>query len=370
MQTGTRGTFVIRRTQTEVDGVSAAPRALLVTGASWRWTGAAVRVDGPQSLLLLAGDPAGAELRRHVARTARRLAHSVSGGALGAVSGAVRAERAGSHDLPRDDLPPLDHGVVLTDGRRSYEALLIPAAGDDPAGDLLAFVGALPPPDQELWVVRCTPPAAPKRAGGRAGPTGLICFTPGTRIATPRGPRLIETLAPGDRILTKDNGPQPVVWTGRRRLSGARLYAQPDLRPIRFRAGVFGIGRPDPDLLVSPSHRMLVQGAAARALFNAAEVLVAARDLVDGGRIRVDARLSEVTYVHILLERHQILWANGLETESFHPSGGALETIAPDQRAALFAACPDLTRDPQLYGGFARRDLTAPEAAILRHDAA
>jgi len=143
MQTGTRGTFVISWTQTEVDGVSAAPRALLVTGASWRWTGAAVRVDGPQTLLMLAGDPAGAELRRHVARTARRLAHSVSAVALGAVSGAVRTECAGSHDLPRDDLPPLDHGVVLTDGRRSYEALLIPAAGDDPAGDLLAFVGAL-----------------------------------------------------------------------------------------------------------------------------------------------------------------------------------------------------------------------------------
>jgi len=212
-------------------------------------------------------------------------------------------------------------------------------------------------------------PALPERVSDETR-AGVICFTPGTRISTPEGPRLIESLRPGDRILTKDNGPQEVLWHGQRKLTGARLYAMPHLRPIRFRAGALGIGRPDEDLLVSPQHRMLVQGAAARALFNAEEVLVAAEDLVNDRTVSVDARLREVTYVHILLEAHQIVWANGLETESFHPSATSLETIEPGQRAALFDVLPELAQNPQVYGAFARRNLSASEAAILRYDAA
>ncbi|GHD99817.1 hypothetical protein U879_10725 [Defluviimonas sp. 20V17] len=375
MQRGSRGIFVISWAQTEVDGVQGAPRGLLTTGATWRWHGSALRVDGPQSLLVLQGDPAGDALRRRAMRSASRLGR--------APAADRRTDLAGpAPRLAPEDLPPSDRAIVLTDGRHSYEALLIPATDaapdaawegaytDTPCGDLLAFDGALPPAGAELWVVRGARPPMRPRVAGRAGLAALICFTPGTEIATPRGPRRIEALMPGDRILTKDNGPQPVVWTGRRRLSGARLYAQPELRPIRFRAGAFGIGRPDPDLLVSPRHRMLVRGPAAGALFNAPEVLVAAQDLVDGGAISVDGRLAEVTYVHILLERHQIIWANGLETESFHPSGGALETLGAEDRAALFAAWPDLAWTPQAYGDFARRELSAPEAAILRHDAA
>ena len=76
-------------------------------------------------------------------------------------------------------------------------------------------------------------------------------------------------------MLKRDNGAQMVLWRGERRITGARLHAMPHLRPIRFRQNVVGHNRPAQDLLVSPHHRMLVKGAAARALFNAAEVLVA-----------------------------------------------------------------------------------------------
>ncbi|WP_305884600.1 Hint domain-containing protein, partial [Limimaricola litoreus] len=45
----------------------------------------------------------------------------------------------------------------------------------------------------------------------------VICFTAGTRIATPFGPRRAEDLAVGDLVLTRDHGPQPLRWTGSRR---------------------------------------------------------------------------------------------------------------------------------------------------------
>jgi hypothetical protein len=198
----------------------------------------------------------------------------------------------------------------------------------------------------------------------------VICFTPGTRIATPTGPRLIQTLQPGDLVLTKDDGPQPVIWTGERRMSGARLYAMPHLRPIRFRAGSLGVDRPEPDLIVSPAHRMLLKGGAAQALFGTTEVLVRAEDLVNDSSIAVDHALREVTYIHILLERHNIVFANGIETESFHPSNTALEMVDAAQREGLLAILPEIARNPETYGDYARRNLSGSEAALLRHELA
>jgi hypothetical protein len=98
--------------------------------------------------------------------------------------------------------------------------------------------------------------------------------------------------------------------------------------------------------------------------------LVAAEDLLNGSSIAIDLTLREVTYIHILLERHQVIWANGLETESFHPSNTALDTVAPEQRAGLLSLLPGLAENPHVYGDYARRNLSGSEAAILRHDLA
>ena len=42
------------------------------------------------------------------------------------------------------------------------------------------------------------------------------CFVAGTRITTPRGDVAVETLRPGDLVLTKDDGFQPLRWSGER----------------------------------------------------------------------------------------------------------------------------------------------------------
>ena len=355
MKTGSWGTFVMSWSQTEVDGLRAASPDLVAVGATWRWTGEVVRIDGPQGLLLLQEAEGGAELRRRAARMVRRL-----------VGAAVSRDRGAAAETDDDtDVP--DQGFVVTDGHQSFAISLIAVPG---TGALLLMVlGTLPPKDQDLWVVRAAL-GRDRPAAGARGAGGVICFTPDTRIATPGGPRLIRNLRPGDPILTRDNGPQEVLWMGHRRMSGARLHAMPHLRPIRFRANAMGLYRPDEDLIVSPQHRMLVKGAQAEALFNTAEVLVAAEDLTNDHSIVVDHALREVTYVHILLARHNIVWANGLETESFHPSNTELETIEPVQRGGLLQIMPEIAADPLAYGDHARRNLSGPEAAILRHELA
>lgn len=350
MAPGSRGVFVISWSQTEADGLRMPAPELLRVGAGWRWQGEAVRVDHPASVLLLEQAEGAEDLHRRAARMVRRLV-----GAAVAPDGAPPPEG-------RDTAP--EQGFVLTDGRASWTATILPVP--DSAARLVMFVGAVPPAGRDLWIVRSAVDARPLSAGLTQPEGGVICFTRGTRIATPHGPRPIEALRPGDRIDTADNGPQPILWIGQRRMSGARLYAMPHLRPVRIRALTLGDGRPQGDLLVSPQHRMLVRGAAADALFGTPEVLVRALDLVNDRSVGVDHTVREVTYVHVLLEAHQIVFANGVPAESFHPQSAALDTLDPDQRAGLMAILPD----PARYGGLVRRGLSATEAAILRHDAA
>ncbi|WP_077701365.1 Hint domain-containing protein [Thioclava nitratireducens] len=66
------------------------------------------------------------------------------------------------------------------------------------------------------------------------------CVTKGTRLATPRGPRRVESLQPGDLVTTLDDGPQPVLWCAHRRFGAEALAANPRLRPVRLQPGAFG----------------------------------------------------------------------------------------------------------------------------------
>ena len=353
MKTGCYGTFVITWRQSEIGGEADAPPEFLRVGSSWLWRGEALRVDGPRDLLILRGPEGEAELRTRAARAIARL------------TGREPADAMPGPE-PEDDPRHRTLSFSVTDGYDLWPVQVIEPRERGAAGRLLMFSGRLPPVDVELWVVSCAMP----EPGLGTGDPGVICFAAGTMIDTPRGRRAVEALRPGDLIQTRDDGAQPLLWAGTQEIGGARLFAEPHLRPVRIRAGAWGIGRPDDNLLVSPEHRMLITGRAARALFNTDEVLVAARDLIDGRAVRVAHDLGAVRYVHLLFARHQILRANGIESESFHPAVADLTRVAPGDRAALFQAMPGLAADATSYGDFARRALDRAEAAILRHDLA
>ncbi|MEM1302282.1 MAG: Hint domain-containing protein, partial [Pseudomonadota bacterium] len=282
METGFRGTFVISWSQTLIDGYDASDGALMSVGSTWRWTGRVVRVDGQDGLLRLEDAAGSSEMRRRAARRVRRL--------VGAVQ-----ENTTDIDAVDVDEPLAEQSFAVTDGRRVYVVTLIDVPGARP---LAMFVDHLPPRDQDLWVVEHRLTQVEGRTSASNGQ--MICFTPGTRLRVAAGTADVTDLRPGDLVQTKDNGLQEVLWTGQRRVTGARLHVMPDLAPVRIRAEALGSGRPDQELLVSPEHRMLVQGAVARDLFNTDEVFVGARDLVDGHAVIHDKMVRGVTYVHIL----------------------------------------------------------------------
>lgn len=193
----------------------------------------------------------------------------------------------------------------------------------------------------------------------------FICFTPGALITTPRGQVPVDMLRVGDLVITADNGLQAIRWIGSRRMSGARLQAYPDLRPIRIRQHAFGPGMPERDMWVSPQHRMLVQADRALLDHGEREVLAPAKGLLDDHRVTVDYGLKATTYIHLLFDRHEIIWANGTATESFHPGHHAMDTIEQAARDELYEIFPELRDHPGDYGPSARLSLRVRDAQAL-----
>jgi hypothetical protein len=187
-------------------------------------------------------------------------------------------------------------------------------------------------------------------------PPPIPCFVAGTLIACPDGARSVEDLSPGDTVVTRDHGPRPLLWAGARRVAGTGAFA-----PVRFAPGAIGNTRP---LLLSPQHRVLMGGWRVKLLFGEDEVLVAAKDLVDGADVTREDR-AEVTYVHLLLATHDILDAEGAAAESLHLGPYITGQLSAPARAEIAALFPDLAATAPHGPRAARRCLRAWEARLL-----
>jgi len=188
--------------------------------------------------------------------------------------------------------------------------------------------------------------------------TAIPCFVRGTLIRTPGGDVPIETLGAGDLVETRDNGPQPLRWIGSR-----RVPAEGRFRPVVIEAGTFGLHT---RLVVSPQHRVLLRHWMAELMFGEDEVLVAAKDLVNECSVRFWDAGGEVEYFHLLFDRHQIVWSEGLETESFQPGPYVMDDLEAAVRDEVLALFPQI--DPENlsgYGPAARTTLKAHEARLL-----
>ncbi|MBK4215901.1 Hint domain-containing protein [Paracoccus caeni] len=170
------------------------------------------------------------------------------------------------------------------------------------------------------------------------------CFCSGTLIGTINGDMPIETLKPGDMVATRDHGYQPIRWIGSKHLSQARLNRNPDLLPIRIRAGALGRNLPASDLLISPKHRVLVRSVIAQRMFGAFEILVAARQLLSIEGIAIADDLTEVTYFHILFDQHEVVVSNGAETESLFTGPDAMKSVGLAAQTEIFAILPELAK--------------------------
>lgn len=188
-------------------------------------------------------------------------------------------------------------------------------------------------------------------------PLAPSCFVAGTLITTPRGKVPVDSLAVGDMVMTAQNGAMPIRWIGHRRFA-----AKGALAPVCIPAGTLGNQR---DLLVSPMHRLAISGFAVEALFTLGEVLVPAQALLGSDGVYRKTG-GEVTYYHILLDSHQLLYAEGAQAESLYLGGDGSELSGFSQaaRSEVMAMFPELRMHP------ARPVVSLAEAALLTSFAA
>ena len=208
-------------------------------------------------------------------------------------------------------------------------------------------------------------------AGGRSGSVtmldgsvvnfsnieNIICFAAGTHVLTEHGERRIEDLRRGDRVVTRDSGLQPIRWISSSTVDGTGRFAPVLVDP----ASGFGGNRP---LLVSPQHRLLYDGYRAELLMGQSEVLVAAKHVINGDTIRL-APQPMVSYFHVMFDRHEVIFAEGVATESFHISDQSISAVSAPSQVELFEIFPSLRSGFGSHGQTARKCLKGHEARLL-----
>jgi Hint domain len=150
------------------------------------------------------------------------------------------------------------------------------------------------------------------KAGGKNGDVTItssettICFLAGTMVRTADGEVPVETLKRGDIVVTSDGRSIPVDWLGIQTVS-LRFADKLRVLPIRIRAGALADNVPSRDLLVSPDHALLVDGA-----------LIQAGALANGTSIVRETNVPTVlTYYHVEVEDHSLILAENTPAETF-----------------------------------------------------
>lgn len=178
----------------------------------------------------------------------------------------------------------------------------------------------------------------------------LVCiaFTTGTLITMAGGAqRPIETLVSGDRVLTRDNGPQPV-----RLVAKTTLRALGSFAPVVISAGTLGN---ESDLVVAPHHRVFLYRRGEKRIGDTAELLVQAKHLIDGEHVwRREG--GYVDYYALVFDHHEIVYAEGIPVESLQVSEATLSLMPEELTAEIRARLPDLNHAPH-FGTEAGREL-------------
>ncbi|MCK8464889.1 Hint domain-containing protein [Aliiroseovarius sp. S1339] len=246
-----------------------------------------------------------------------------------------------------------DYTIQVTDGSNTYEVGVMDwdingnGTYQWPTGEqgyFIAFLnGDIPPVNTTLTVVAVTD-------NGPSIPVSSVvpCFVAGTLIDTPSGPQKIEKLRAGDDVLTLDNGPKRIRWIGARTLSIREIVLKPKLKPIRIKAGALGANLPLRDLCVSPQHRVLVRSPIAKRMFGGEEALIPAHKLVDIPGIFTDTVDGPVTYMHLLLDSHEIVFSEGAPTESLFTGKEALKSVGDDAYDEIISLFPQLAASDYL----------------------
>ncbi|MGO4907087.1 Hint domain-containing protein [Pseudorhodobacter sp. W20_MBD10_FR17] len=234
-------------------------------------------------------------------------------------------------------------------------ALHIAAMANDAGG---YFILPLSPMGEriEYTLIRAEEPQPDERL------IDLLCisFARGTMITLGDGSQKpIERLLVGDRVLTRDHGPQALLWIGHVTLRAVGAYA-----PVVIAAGVLGN---EADLVVSQHHRMfLYQRNRAKAVPKA-EILVQAKHLVNGDTVYL-REIGFVDYYSLVFDAHEIIYAEGIPAESLMVTEATVSRLPPELAAEVKLRFPEVSHIQHFGVEAGANDLAALGLNAAKHN--
>ena len=238
------------------------------------------------------------------------------------------------------------------DGTTQEALLIVEVDRDGNAADiyLLPLAAMIPRTEYRLVGIDTETPLQ------KFAQVACVSFTRGTHITLASGEqRLIEDLRIGDRVLTRDDGVQPIRWIGQ-----STVRALGDFAPILITAGTLNN---EHDLVVSPDHRLFIYQRTDEVGAGRSELLVKARHLVNGDTVRLQDG-GFVDYFQLLFDSHQIIYAEGIAAESMLIDTRTKPVLPDDLAEAMGDVIPGHSDLPHA-GLDVSEGLLGPDAAAL-----
>lgn len=184
---------------------------------------------------------------------------------------------------------------------------------------------------------------------------GICALGTGTMIATDEGPQPIDWLRPGDRVLTRDNGYQQLLWLGSHTMP---RRAPAETRPLLLEEGCFGPGLPERNLLASPGTGILLAGQELELWFGESEMFAQTRHAAP----EAASGTGRQPLYSLLFATPEVILAEGMWVSAVHADAAYISLLPDRVRGAL------AQRLPEAHGMAARAWLVDWEVAMFRRE--
>lgn len=140
------------------------------------------------------------------------------------------------------------------------------------------------------------------------------CFLKDSLIKTQNGYMPVQNITSGEMVSVFIDGTEEqkeVVWAGTAHVVvNANLPEDQAGYPVRILKNAISENVPFKDMLITPEHCLFVEGK-----------FIPARMLVNGRSIYYDTSITSYDYYHIETEKHSVIMADGMLTESYLDTG-------------------------------------------------
>ncbi len=173
---------------------------------------------------------------------------------------------------------------------------------------------------------------------------GFNAFTHGALIQTVDGPVAVEDLEPGMYIETASGRHVPLRWIGSITIiPGAPHTADRPEKLFRVTADALGLARPATDVTFGPGARLLNRTPEVRAETGSEAALAPVNSFADGVSVVEITPMSPTKVYHLALDSHDVILANGVEVESFHPGSDAIYSLTSEMHELFLSLFPHIT---------------------------